>query len=247
MQYVNEAREFQADVVVFPELAITGYPPEDLLMKSHFIQDNLDMMNYVRERSNDITVIVGFVDLLDGTRNAAAIIHDGNLVDVYHKIHLPNYGVFDEKRYFKSGKSSPVYVVNGIKVGINICEDIWYSLGPTEVQREAGAELIVNINASPYHAGKQGSREQMLASRAVANKLLVSYTNMVGGQDELVFDGASSVFNQHGKLGARGGQFEEELVVIDLNVGPGSTMGTGGASPKGRNMGSLRSLSLIHI
>ncbi|MCL0044293.1 NAD+ synthase, partial [Dehalococcoidia bacterium] len=156
----------------------------------------------------------------------------------------------DEKRYFKPGTECPVYVVDGVGIGVNICEDIWYNLGPTEVQQEAGAELIVNINASPYHAGKQESREQVLASRAIANELLVSYTNMVGGQDELVFDGASTVFNQHGELVGWGGQFEEELVVVDLNVGPGSAMDTNAAPPKRRNVGSLRSIgtaSKVHV
>ncbi len=220
VQYVNEAREFHSDVVVFPELAITGYPPEDLLMKSHFIQDNLDMMNYVRERSNDITVIVGFVDLLDGTRNAAAIIHDGNLVDVYHKIHLPNYGVFDEKRYFKSGKSCPVYVVNGIKVGINICEDIWYPDGPILFQSKAGAEVIININGSPYHQGKPRLRKQMLTERAVDNEVFVVYVNLVGGQDELIFDGNSMILDPRGNVLSEGEYFHEDLVVTDLNIRP---------------------------
>lgn len=218
VQYVDEAREFQSDVVVFPELAITGYPPEDLLMKSHFIQDNLDMMNYVRERSNDITVIVGFVDLLDGTRNAAAIIHDGNLVDVYHKIHLPNYGVFDEKRYFKSGNTCPVYVINGIKVGINICEDIWYPDGPILLQSKLGAEVIININGSPYHQGKPRLRKQMLTKRAVDNEVFVVYVNLVGGQDELIFDGNSMILDPSGKVISEGEYFIEDLVITDLNV-----------------------------
>ncbi len=219
VQYVNEAREFQADVVVFPELAITGYPPEDLLMKSHFIQDNLDMMNYVRERSNDITVIVGLVDLLDGTRNAASFINDGNLVDVYQKIQLPNYGVFDEKRYFKSGKSSPVYVVNGIKMGINICEDIWYPDGPILLQSKLGAEVIININGSPYHQGKPKLRKQMLTERAIDNEVFVVYVNLVGGQDELIFDGNSMILDPSGKVLSEGEYFIEDLVITDLDMG----------------------------
>ena len=133
-------------------------------------------------------------------------------------MYLPNYGVFDEDRYFKAGSDCPVFVVNGVHIGVNICEDIWYALGPAAVQREAGAEIIVNINGSPYHAGKLGFRERMVATRASDNEVFVSYTNLVGGQDELVFDGGSVVFDQSGELVARGKQFEEDLVVVDLDM-----------------------------
>ena len=137
---------------------------------------------------------------------------------VYHKMYLPNYGIFDEDRYFKAGSECPVFVINGIHIGVNICEDIWYALGPAAVQREAGAEIIININGSPYHAGKLGFRERMVATRASDNEVYVSYTNLVGGQDELVFDGGSVVFDQGGELVARGKQFEEDLVVVDLDM-----------------------------
>ena len=218
LEYVSKARSQQADIVVFPEMAITGYPPEDLLFKPSFIQSNIERMREVVSHSQGITVVVGFVDSQGDIYNAAAVAHDGQLLGVYHKIYLPNYGVFDEDRYFKAGSQCPVFVVNGIHIGVNICEDIWYALGPTAAQREAGAEVIVNINASPYHAGKLGFRERMLATRAADNQVYVSYTNLVGGQDELVFDGGSVVFDQGGELAARGKQFEEDLVVVDLDV-----------------------------
>ena len=218
LEYVRRARSQQADIVVFPEMAITGYPPEDLLFKPSFIQSNIERMREVVTNSQGITVVVGFVDSQGDIYNAAAVAHDGQLLGVYHKIYLPNYGVFDEDRYFKAGSQCPVFVVNGIHIGVNICEDIWYALGPTAAQREAGAEVIVNINASPYHAGKLGFRERMLATRAADNQVYVSYTNLVGGQDELVFDGGSVVFDQGGELAARGKQFEEDLVVVDLDV-----------------------------
>ena len=218
LEYIEKARQSQADIVVFPELAIPGYPPEDLLFKPSFIQSNIQKMHEVVAASSGITVVVGFVDSQGDIYNAAAVARDGQLLGVYHKMYLPNYGVFDEDRYFKAGSECPVFVVNGIHIGVNICEDIWYALGPAAVQREAGAEVIVNINGSPFHAGKLGFRERMVATRAADNEVFVSYTNLVGGQDELVFDGGSAVFDQSGELVARGRQFEEDLVVVDLDV-----------------------------
>ena len=218
LDYIRRAKAQHADLVVFPEMAIPGYPPEDLLFKPSFIRSNIEKMHEVVAGSQGITVVVGFVDSQGDIYNAAAVAHDGQLVGVYHKMYLPNYGVFDEDRYFKAGSQCPVFVVNGIHIGVNICEDIWYALGPAAVQREAGAEIIVNINASPYHAGKLDFRERMVATRASDNEVYVSYTNLVGGQDELVFDGGSVVFDQGGELVARGKQFEEDLVVVDLDM-----------------------------
>ena len=218
LDYLQQARAQKADLVAFPEMAITGYPPEDLLFKSSFIQENIQKMQQVVAASQDITVVLGFVDSQEDIYNAAAVAHNGKLLGIYHKMYLPNYGVFDEDRYFKRGDQCPVFVINGVHIGVNICEDIWYALGPTEVQRDAGAEVIVNINASPYHAGKRGFRERMVATRASDNEAYVSYTNLVGGQDELVFDGGSMVFDHHGELVARAGQFREELVVVDLDI-----------------------------
>ena len=218
IRYIDEARKLHADLVAFPELAITGYPPEDLLLKSQFVQDNLATMRRVADASKGIAVVVGFVDADSDIRNAAAIMHDGQLVGVYHKMYLPNYGVFDEERYFKSGDVCPVYVVNGTPIGVNVCEDIWYATGPTVVQRIAGAEVIVNINGSPFHAEKRKFREKMLATRAVDNGVFVAYVNLVGGQDELVFDGSSMILDPLGEVVVEGNQFKEELLVADLDV-----------------------------
>ena len=218
LDYIQKAKTQQADLVAFPEMAITGYPPEDLLFQPSFIQANIQKMHQVVDHSQGITVVVGFADSQGAIHNAAAVAHDGQLLGIYHKMYLPNYGVFDENRYFKASNQCPVFVINGIHIGVNICEDIWYDLGPTNVQRDAGAEVIVNINASPYHADKHAFREQMIATRASDNDVYVSYTNLVGGQDELVFDGGSMIFDQNGKMVALGKQFEEDLVVVDLDV-----------------------------
>ena len=219
IRYMERAREMKADLVAFPELAIPGYPPEDLLLKPQFLEENRRHMENVVAQSKEIAVILGFADAADAeVYNAAAIAYDGRLIDVYHKMFLPNYGVFDEDRYFRAGETCPVYVINGTSVGVNICEDIWYPVGPTVVQRNAGAEVIVNINGSPFHAGKRRFKEKMLATRAADNELFLAYVHMVGGQDELVFDGASMVFDPQGDLVAASGQFVEDLLVLDLDV-----------------------------
>ena len=218
VEYIDRARDLHADMVAFPELAIPGYPPEDLLFKPQFIQDNIASMREVAAASAGIAVVVGFVDADSDIFNAAAIASDGELVGVYRKMYLPNYGVFDEERYFKAGRVCPVYVVNGTPVGVNVCEDIWYAVGPSVVQRRAGAEVIVNISGSPYYAEKRDFREKMLATRASDNELFVAYLNMVGGQDELVFDGGSMILDPAGEIVARGSQFQEELIVTDLDV-----------------------------
>ena len=219
LRRIDEARAQQADLVAFPELMITGYPPEDLLLKPSFIRDNRAALEKVVAASKGIAVVVGFVNS-EGNQvyNAAAVAHNGKLAGVYHKVYLPNYGVFDEDRYFKPGRVCPVYTINGVAVGVNICEDIWYALGPVPLQREAGAEVIVNINGSPFHAGKFASRERMLGTRAADNGLYIGYVNTVGGQDELVFDGSSVVLDVEGAPVARAAQFQEELLVADLDV-----------------------------
>ena len=219
LEYVDRARAVDADIVAFPELAITGYPPEDLLFKPQLVRDNLERTKQVAEASRGICVVFGFADeSADGLYNAAAVASGGELVGVYRKIRLPNYGVFDEQRYFKPGRVCPVYVIAGTRVGVNVCEDIWFPNGPTEVQRAAGAEVIVNINGSPYDMGKRHVREREIGARAAYNELFIGYVNMVGGQDELVFDGASVVFGPGGEPLARAGQFEEELLTVDLEV-----------------------------
>ena len=218
LQVVEEARSRDADLVAFPEMAITGYPAEDLLYKTSFLKDNVQTMRRIVQASKGLALVVGFVDTNGGTYNAAAVAYDGDLVGIYHKIYLPTYGVFDEDRYFRRGDCCPVYVVNGVGVGVNICEDAWYPLGPIVTQRDAGAEVIVNINASPYHAGKQKDRERVMATRAADSAIYVAYLNTVGGQDELVFDGASLIFDPSGDLVARGKEFQEELLVADLDI-----------------------------
>ncbi|HEY6011647.1 MAG TPA: NAD+ synthase [Nitrospirota bacterium] len=216
---INRAKESGADVIALPELAVTGYPPEDLLLKPQFVKDNVKTLADIRRATNGISAIVGFVDRMgNDLYNAAAVLVDGKHVHTYHKMLLPNYGVFDEYRYFKPGSRYPVLVLNGIRIGLNICEDIWFEEGPTRLQALAGAEIILNINASPYHKGKGSERMKMLFERARANKVIVSYTNTVGGQDELVFDGQSMVVDRTGKVIVRGKQFEENMIVLDIKL-----------------------------
>jgi len=218
-KWIDRAVELQADVVTFPELALTGYPPEDLLLKPQFIEANISVMQDVASRVHDITAIVGFVDRKDDIFNAAAVIQGGRIAAVYHKMFLPNYGVFDEFRYFQAGRSCPVFRIGDATVGISICEDIWYPDGPFLHQSASGgADVLINISSSPYHAGKRQWRETMLQTRAVDNTVIVAYNNLVGGQDELVFDGESLVLSERGEVMARGRQFEEDLIVVDLDI-----------------------------
>jgi len=217
-EFIDRAKSLGVDLLTFPELAITGYPPEDLLLKPQFIKQNRESLDKIIEHSLGIAIVVGFVDSDADIYNAAAVLYNKKLVGVYHKFYLPNYGVFDENRYFQAGKECPVFTIYGIGIGITICEDIWYETGPATVQASAGARLLVNISASPYHAGKGLSRERMLATRAADNVAIVAYNNLVGGQDELVFDGNSVIFSEKGEPIARGRQFEEDLVVADLDM-----------------------------
>ena len=214
---IGAARAAHADLVAFPELAVTGYPPEDLLFKPSFLADNAAAVERIAAATRGIAAVVGCVAVGDDIANAAAVIHDCRLIDQYHKIYLPNYGVFDEDRYFRKGETGPVYVINGVSVGVNICEDIWYPVGPTAVQRDAGAAIIVNINASPFHAGKAAQRERMIATRAADHGIYIAYLNTVGGQDELVFDGASVICGPDGTVIARAPAFEDCLLVADLD------------------------------
>ena len=220
IHFAEDAGRQGVDIVSFPELAITGYPPEDLLLKPKFVEDNYVSLERIAKKTAKlkVAIVVGFVDRSDDIYNAAAVINNGRIAGIYHKNYLPNYGVFDEKRYFKSGTECPVFMIWGVPVGINICEDIWYPDGPCMSQALAGAGLILNINSSPYHAGKWRFREHMVSTRASDNAVFVAYTNMVGGQDELVFDGHSMVFNPKGELIARGRQFEEDLIVTDIDL-----------------------------
>ena len=219
LDHIHRARDLGAHIVVFPELAIPGYPPEDLLFKPRFIQSNLSMLNELVRATQGVAAIFGFVDRHDDIYNAAAIACDGRLIDVYHKTYLPNYGVFDEDRYFQSGKTSGVYRLNGVSFGVTICEDIWYPGGPARQQALAGdAEVLINISSSPFHDGKELLREQMIATRATDNSAVLAFCNLVGGQDELIFDGGSLIVDQEGRVIARSPRFEEDLLVADVDV-----------------------------
>jgi NAD+ synthase (glutamine-hydrolysing) len=218
VHFIDEAKPLGVDLLTFPELAITGYPPEDLLLKPQFIKRNRECLEEIIRHSSDIAVVVGFVDSDSDIYNAAAVIYNSKLAGIYHKIYLPNYGVFDENRYFQAGTKCPIFIIYGVGIGVTICEDMWYEAGPATIQAYAGARLLVGISASPYHAGKGRFRERMLATRAADNVVIIAHNNLAGGQDELVFDGNSLIINEKGELIARGRQFEEDLIVADLDV-----------------------------
>ncbi|MEX2081741.1 MAG: nitrilase-related carbon-nitrogen hydrolase, partial [Dehalococcoidia bacterium] len=217
--YIARAKAEEAAIVAFPELAVTGYPPEDLVLRRSFCEASTAAVESLIPATAGIVAIVGFVDWDQGEAwNAAAVIANGRWVDTYHKQRLPNYGVFDEERYFATGTRTPVYEAGDFSFGVSICEDIWYPGRPLDETSLAGAELCININGSPYHRGKALSRERMLATRAADNLIALAYVNLVGGQDEVVFDGASMVFDAHGPLVARAAQFEERLVIVDVDL-----------------------------
>ena len=221
MTSMHQARDAGAHIVCFPELALPGYPPEDLLLKPGFVAANLRKLDEIVAASKNIPdtmAVVGFVDRDHDIYNAAAIIYEGQLVGVYHKHYLPNYGVFDEYRYFQAGRTAPIFLLHNIHIGINICEDIWYPTGPLTQQSQAGAEVIININGSPYYAGKGAVREEMISTRAADNGVIIAYLNLIGGQDELVFDGGSMVFNEQGALIARSKQFTEDMLIVDVDT-----------------------------
>jgi NAD+ synthase (glutamine-hydrolysing) len=215
---IERARSGGAEIIAVPELSLPGYPPEDLLLKPQFIESNLKTLGQIVSASKGIVAIVGCVAKNSDIHNAAAVICDGELKGFYYKNFLPNYGVFDEYRYFDAGQTAPIYAYADVLIGINICEDIWYPGGPTQIQALAGAQVIINISASPYHAGKGSSRERMLATRAEDNAVALAYVNLVGGQDELVFDGQSLIIDERGEVMARGKLFEEDLIIADINL-----------------------------
>lgn len=233
--WITEARKAKADLVAFPELAVTGYPPEDLLLKPRFVADNRRALDEIAKTCKGLVAVIGYVGCGVGREenpsrprvviagrhdltNAAAIVTERRILASYSKWLLPNYGVFDESRYFRPGRNVSLVTLCGVTIAVNICEDIWFSDGPIRLQAAAGAQVIVNINASPFHIGKSRLREQMLATRARENHVIVTYTNTVGGQDELVFDGNSVILDQAGAVVARGKSFEEDLIITDLDV-----------------------------
>lgn len=214
---IDQARARGCDIITFPELAICGYPAEDLLFKDSFIQENLRRLDEIRKKTTQLVAIVGFVDKYKNQLfNSAAILSEKKIIDIYHKIHLPNYGVFDEKRYFTGGKGFSLYELSGIRFGVNICEDIWIEDGVITAQAKAGASLILTINASPYHMGKIHLRQRVLKEQAKKNRVFVLYTNLVGGQDELVFDGQGMLLSDKGRVAASAFAFKEDLRIIDI-------------------------------
>ena len=217
--YISKASKVRADMVVFPELALCGYPPEDLLLKPKFIDDNLKRIDEIKKYAKDIVVILGFVDRSGGQiYNAASVICRQKVQARYHKIILPNYGVFDQKRYFSAGQEAKVFKLGKCVFGVNICEDIWSGNGPAKLQARLGAKLIISINASPYSMGKLRERQLMLSKRSKAEKLSIAYLNSVGGQDELVFDGQSMIVDNQGNTIARAEAFKEDLLVADISL-----------------------------
>jgi NAD+ synthase (glutamine-hydrolysing) len=207
-----------ADLVLFPELALTGYPPEDLLLREHFLTDVGSALGELARETRGIVAVVGFPERAEDVYNSAAVLADGAVHAIYRKIHLPNYGVFDEHRYFKAGSVGAVLELGGERVGLTVCEDIWEPGPPATEEALAGATLIVNISASPYHAEKGSERERMFAQRARDNLACIAFCGLVGGQDELVFDGYSCVLNHTGETIARAAQFREELLLCDVDL-----------------------------
>jgi NAD+ synthase (glutamine-hydrolysing) len=209
------------DLVVFPELTVTGYPPEDLLLRPAFVAQAAEMLDKIAARTVRAAAVIGFPEPGRDLHNAAAVCANGRVCGVYRKQLLPNYAVFDEQRYFVAPREPlPLFNIAGAKVGISICEDAWSPVGPILAEAAGGAELIVNLNASPYYAQRLSERETMLATRAADASVPIVYANLVGGQDELVFDGASLVFDEQGVLVARAKQFQTDLLVVDVDVRP---------------------------
>jgi NAD+ synthase (glutamine-hydrolysing) len=214
---IAEAREQGAALVVFPELALSGYPPEDLLLKPAFLDRTGVALGELAAQTRGIVALVGFPEAAEDVYNAAAVLADGEVAAVYRKMYLPNYGVFDEQRYFQSGAEAGIFELNGIPIGLTVCEDIWEPGPPAMTEALAGAQVILNLSASPYRVGYGHARERMLVQRAIDNLAAVVFVNTVGGQDELVFDGHSVAVDQDGRILARCPQFEESLTLCTID------------------------------
>jgi NAD+ synthase (glutamine-hydrolysing) len=214
---IAEARDEGAALVVFPELALSGYPPEDLLLKTSFLDRVAAALQELAAQTRGIVALVGFPESAEDVYNAAAVLADGEVAAIYRKMYLPNYGVFDEQRYFQSGAEAGIFELNGIPIGVTICEDIWEPGPPAMTEALAGAQVIVNLSASPYRVGYGHGRERMLVQRAIDNLAAVVFVNTVGGQDELVFDGHSVAVDQDGRILARCPQFEESLTLCTID------------------------------
>lgn len=220
IENIRKCEEAAVDVVVFPELAVTGYPPEDLLFKSSFLNANLKALTEIARQTENIVALVGFADRIkEKSYNAVGVVHGGKVIAKYHKIALPNYGVFDEKRYFLPGEQLFSFQIKDLKLGVTICEDIWTSLPiPEQLIFQNEVEILINISASPYHRGKGKERERLLTAHAISKRVFIVYTNLVGGQDELVFDGQSLILDEAGEILEQGKQFREDLIIADLDL-----------------------------
>jgi NAD+ synthase (glutamine-hydrolysing) len=218
LEWMARARDAGADIVCFPELVLTGYPPEDLVLKPSFVRDNIAQLHSIAKATSGISAVVGFVDEDGDIFNAAAFLNAGEIKAVFHKVFLPNYGVFDEKRYFEPGHRCPILELDGVRIGLSVCEDCWFPSGPMAWEAHHGAQVLININGSPYHYGKRAPRETMVQGRAADYGAFVAWVNTVGGQDELVFDGNSVIFDPHGRLLAHAASFVEELLVCDIDT-----------------------------
>jgi NAD+ synthase (glutamine-hydrolysing) len=249
---ISAARAADADLVLFPELALTGYPPEDLLLREHFLTDARVALGELTGEARGIVAVVGFPERAEDVYNAAAVLAEGAVHAIYRKLYLPNYGVFDEQRYFQAGSGPAVIDVGDQRVGLTVCEDIWEPGPPASDEALAGATLILNISASPYHAGKGAERERMFAQRARDNLACVAFCALVGGQDELVFDGHSFVIDHTGRTIARGAQFEEDMLIcdVDLDAAAAVRLREAGHRPAARrseaNVSVLRALPAPH-
>jgi NAD+ synthase (glutamine-hydrolysing) len=215
---IQAAAQAGAELVLFPELALTGYPPEDLLLKEHFLADAAGALRQIAAQAHDVIAIVGYPERAEDVYNSAAVLAHGAVHASYRKVYLPNYGVFDEQRYFQAGPAGAIIDIGTERVGLTVCEDMWEPGPPASDEALAGATLILNISASPYHAGKGEQRERMFAQRARDNIACVAFCALVGGQDELVFDGHSCVIDHTGKTIARAAQFREQLIVCDVDL-----------------------------
>jgi NAD+ synthase (glutamine-hydrolysing) len=242
---IRAARDAQADLVLFPELVLTGYPPEDLLLKEHFLADAAAALKVLAADTDGLIAVVGFPERAEDVYNAAAVLADGAVHAIYRKVYLPNYGVFDEQRYFQAGSVGAVIDIGAHRVGLTVCEDIWEPGPPASDEALAGATLILNISASPYHAGKGAERERMFAQRARENLACVAFCGLVGGQDELLFDGHSCVIDHSGRTIARAAQFREQLLVcdVDLHAAAAARLRDAGHRPAARR--SQRDVSVL--
>jgi NAD+ synthase (glutamine-hydrolysing) len=221
LEYLERARAHKVDIVAFPELTLTGYPPEDLILQKSFLQATHQALDSVIPQVRDLVAVIGFVEKSQGrTYNSAAVICDGQLVGIYRKHFLPNYGVFDELRYFQPGESFSVFTDGNLCFGVTVCEDLWHSDGPVTAQARAGAQLVLNVSASPYEIQKSYQREALFAARTTKEKTALGLCNLVGGQDELVFDGQSLIYDENGNMLARAKAFAEDFLVVDLHVVP---------------------------